>query len=129
MHHSTTKVAGRPGHARFRERDLEIWDYGNIGNAFANGPHSLGVVSFDVRWLDPEPEPRHYAHPADPSEPDSYALEYWDTEATLEWEAHGPDGFSFKSYPPNKPGRESRKIFAVVGHERSGVFFETGDPP
>lgn len=123
MHHSTMKVRGKPGHARFRERDLEIWDYGNIGNAFANGPASLGVVSFDVRWSNPTSPQRSYVHPADPSEPDSYALDYWDTEATLEWEAHGPHGFSFKSYPADTPGKESRKIFAVAGYERNGVFF------
>lgn len=125
------------GTAFYKETDLDIADYSNFTNAFANGPTFPARVSFDTRWF-PGPQSRRwiYNHPANSQEPDSYALDYWDTICTLEWEARNADGFSFSSYKIGQypAGRKPGQLFAVAGRERSGAFYspfsadETGSP-
>lgn len=114
------------GTASYGEKDLDIGDYTNSLNALANGPTVPGTVSFDLRWF-PGPQSRRwiYNHPADSQEPDSYALNYWDTTCTLEWEARNTGGFSFSSYKIGQypAGRKPGQLFAVTGSERSGRFY------
>ena len=120
------------GTARWRMDDLAIPDYIDLAGALvdpdgAEAKRLPGKVSFDVRWT-PKPEAARYQyeHPADDSEPDSYRVDYRDTAATLEWSGETPDlGFSFTSYEVGHypDGLGHGQHFAVVGHERSGVFF------
>jgi len=123
----TVEIQPGAGKARWRMEDLEIPDYFHAGNAFVDGPTLPGKVTFEVNWMKkPDSERYEYSHPAEPTEPDSYWVRYWDTAATLEWECETPElGFSFESYDIGAypGGRTHGQNFAVVGHERSGVFF------
>ena len=115
------------GRARFRMADLEIPDYTDAANAFADGPTLPGRVSFDVSWMPKADSQRYqYAHAADLVEADSYGVDYWDTAATLEWKCETPDlGFTFSSYDIGSypDGLQHGQHFAVVGRERNGIFF------
>lgn len=121
LHESTMSVSRGNGTARYGVEGLQLSDYTNFANAFANGPTTLGVVSFELRWFDITAA-YNYTHRGNPAEPDNYALDYVVTHATLEWTAENDDGFTFTSYPADTPGKESSALFAVVGTERNGVF-------
>lgn len=126
-------MSGDPvvGGALYNETNLDIPDYGNFTNALVNGPTTPATTSFDQRWF-PGAQSRKwiYTHPADTQEPDSYALHYWDSIATLEWEVRNANGFSFSSYKIGQypGGRMPGQLFAVMGRERSGSFFSPFSP-
>lgn len=112
--------------------NLAIPDYTNIPNALANGPTLPGKVSFDVRWT-PNAESKRwlYHHEAESSEPDSYAVDYWNTQATLEWQAETEStGFRFESYKIGSypEGRAPGQLFAIAGRERNGVYYQPFSP-
>ena len=112
--------------------NLAIPDYINSINALANGPTLPGEVSFDVKWFtDGDSKRYQYFHKAEDSEPDSYAVDYWNTQATLEWQAETQGGFSFKSYKIGQypQGRTPGQYFAISGRERNGVFAEPWPSP
>lgn len=122
----TVSVDPSTGVASFRMANLAIPDYTNVVNALANGPTLPGTVSFDVRWF-PNAESKRwrYHHEAESSEPDSYAVDYWSTQATLEWQAETEGGFRFESYTIGKypEGRDPGQLFAIAGRERNGVYY------
>lgn len=107
------------GSAFWRVKNLVIPDYTNAFNALANGPTLPGKVSFEMRWSKKADSKRYrYSHAPEDGEPDAYRVDYWNTGATLDWEAETPaQGFSFTSTAT------TGEYFAVVGHERNGVFF------
>jgi hypothetical protein len=111
------------GEARCTITDLEIPDWGNIPNAFANGPRTPGRVSFDLRFF-PDAESVRYQYSSTPVEPDQYAIDYWSTRATLEWSGETEGGFSFESYAIGEypSGRSPGQFFAIAGHEVNGAF-------
>lgn len=124
----TVSVDPTTGVASYRMENLAIPDYTNIPNALANGPTLPGKVSFDVRWA-PNAESKRwlYHHEAEPSEPDSYAVDYWNTQATLEWQAETEaTGFRFASYKIGEypEGRAPGQLFAIAGRERNGVDYK-----
>jgi hypothetical protein len=47
-----------------------------------------------------------------------FALDAVETNCVIDWSANGPEGFSFKADPGS-----SNSVYALVGHERNGVFF------
>jgi hypothetical protein len=118
----TVEIQPELGRARWRMEDLEIRDYFDAGNAFANGPTLPGRVSFEVSWMkhpDGTSKRYQYEHEETPDEPDSYRVDYWDTAATLAWTGVTPEmGFSCRF---DEPAGQS---FAVVGREHSGAFFD-----
>jgi hypothetical protein len=101
---------------------LAISDYGNITNAVVDGHSTASVVSFDIDWaglLD--------RVTIDATNNRGFGGSGWGgrfsvVDATAQWSASRP-GFRFKSDPANT----SKPIFAIVGHERSGVFFGESD--
>lgn len=129
----TVSVDPATGTARFRMEDLALPDYTNIANALANGPTLPGKVSFDVRWApNAESERWLYHHEAEPTEADSYAVDYWNTGATLEWRAETEGtGFRFESYTIGDypEGRAPGQLFAVAGRERNGVYYAPFSAP
>ena len=113
------------GRARYSVHNLEIPDYGSGFNAFANGPTVPGKVSFDIRFF-PDGDSQRYAYDSrgDPTDLDDFVVDYWQTQATIEWVGETEGGFRFESYRVGKypDGREPGQFFAVVGTERNGVF-------
>lgn len=112
------------GDAVYRVHNLDLPDYGDFANAFANGRTSPGRVSFEVRFDGTGSGHYQYEHSADPVEPDTYALEYWQTTATLEWSCETEGGFAFESYAIDDypEERSPGQLFAITGLERNGVY-------
>jgi hypothetical protein len=100
------------GRARFAMRDVAIPDYGDFVNSILRGPSTPAVASFDVRWKDIQSR-------YNTRQPDwGFAGEFVTTKASIEWSAE-QEGFSFHS----DPASASITDYAIVGHERNGVFF------
>jgi hypothetical protein len=100
------------GSARLAARDVAIPDYGDFVNSLLPGPSEPAVVSFDVRWFDPQSR-RNAKEDAE-----GFAGEFVVTKASIEWSSHQA-GFRFQS----DPASASIPIYALVGNERNGVFF------
>ena len=90
--------------------DLDVEDYHNLNNALHDGPSVEATVSFRVHW----------GGSSTPLELHNSQLRFSGTyfvdTASIAWSASEP-GFTFTSDPT------SHSVFAVIGHERSGVFF------
>jgi hypothetical protein len=101
------------GRARFAMKDFAIRDYHEFVNSLLpDGPWEPATVSFDVRWHDIQSR-------YNTSQPSwGYAGEFVVTKASIEWSSE-QEGFSFQS----DPASTSVTDYAIVGHERNGVFF------
>jgi hypothetical protein len=102
------------GRARFAMSDLAIPDLGDFVNAILPGSTSTpATVSFDVQWHDIQ------SRYNESSSEFGLAGEFVVTNATIEWSSV-QEGFSFQS----DPASTSKTDYAIVGHERNGVFFQ-----
>jgi hypothetical protein len=115
---SSIEVESSRDRASLTARHLAIHDYGNITNAVVDGPSTVSVVSFDIDWAG-----LINRVPIDTSNNRGFGGSGWGgtfsvVNATAEWSASQP-GFTFRS----DPASTSQPVFAIVGRERSGVFF------
>jgi hypothetical protein len=99
-------------------RNVHIYDYGDIVNAlFGGGPTATpGTVSFKVVWsgvLD-----RVKIRNTDPVY-GGFGGSFIYNTAQMEWTARVGD-YSFESAPL----AESNSVFALLGQEHNGAFFE-----
>jgi hypothetical protein len=101
------------GKAELRVNNLAIRDFGNIGNALAQGSSVAATVSFDVVWTG---HPTRHVNVADAAH--GFAGTYVETQATVTWSAR-ENGFTFTS----NAASTSTSLFAETGHERNGTFF------
>lgn len=89
----------------------------SITQVFPAGFPQLAEVTFDVEWsgiLD-------RAHIR--NEAMNFEGDFLQTGSTIAWSAVNPSsGFQFTSEGPNP----ARLLYAVIGHERNGVFFTQG---
>ena len=110
------------GSASLQAWDVPILDYGNILNALFNGdnpPPVPGSVSFKVVWSGVNQ--RVKIRNTDPIF-GGFAGEFIRNTAQMEWTATVGDS-TFVS----DPLATSSSIFAEIGHERNGCFFEEDD--
>ena len=92
--------------------DLVVGDFGTLANALQRGPSVPATVALHVRW-------QGTGQPVEVSDAvNHFRGEFLQTTATIEWSAHRSD-FEFVS----DPAETSTTVFAVIGHERNGVFF------
>ena len=86
----------------------------SLTRVFPPGYPQTAEVTFDVQWsnvLD-----RQHIRNADMG----FEGDFLKTDSTIEWRSTNPaTGFQFTSEPANP----SRTLYAVIGHERNGVFF------
>lgn len=97
---------------------LEVEDYHDLLNALRDGPSEPATVSFDIEW----------AHARDRVTVDSsnnagFGSHDWGgrfavTGSKATWSGRTAN-FSFQS----DPAATSNSQFAIIGHERNGVFF------
>jgi hypothetical protein len=111
-------VDSGPDRASLTAGHLAIDDYGNIVNAIVEGPSTPSAVSFAIDWAG-----LINRVTIDASNNQGFGGSGWGgtfsiVNATAEWSARQP-GFTFTS----DPASTSVPVFALVGHERSGVFF------
>jgi hypothetical protein len=95
-----------------RVEHLGLFDYFNLNNALQNGNSVPATASFRIRWAEE-------GTPLMIDDGSNFHVQGRQTTASAAWSAH-EKGFSFRSDPesPNKTN------FALVGHERNGVFYK-----
>jgi hypothetical protein len=116
--HDSVKVHLGNGQASFK-MTLETFDdhdlMSSLTKNYPAGFPQLADIMFDVEWsgiLDRQ-RVRNDAM--------NFEGDFLRTGSTIEWSAFNPSsGFQFTSEPANPTGL----VGAVIGHERSGVFFE-----
>jgi hypothetical protein len=97
------------GTASLELRRQEIEDYHDVVNALQDGPEVPATVSFKVEWGG--------AASSFNASDSTFVFKGLKTEAMIAWSAEEA-GFSFSS----DPAHTSTANFAILGHERSGVF-------
>lgn len=90
-------------------KDVKLPDYGNIGNALADGASVAAEASFAVQWTG--------GTSVFMASSSLFQFSGMSTGATIEWSATEA-GFSFNS----DPAGTSTKNFAILGREQNGVF-------
>jgi len=93
--------------------DVEIRDFFNIGNALMRGKSIHADVSFHIRWSGVKKRVKTS------DETNQFVGNYIEDTATMAWSAQ-EEGFKFVSDPADT----STTVFAEIGRERNGVFFE-----
>jgi hypothetical protein len=116
-------VSPGSGTASLRMVDVPVMDFHDLANALTNG-HGLAsppvppiapvpaTVSFDIEWGGV------IERAIVTNENEDFTGQYVRTGATIQWSSKQA-GFEFLSESPNP----ARNLYAVVGHERNGVFF------
>jgi hypothetical protein len=114
----SSAVSANPGAgtASFRLEEVSIPDWGNIPNSLFGSPIGQATASFEIEW-GPGGE-----HVKDVNQQQGYAGQFVYTQARAEWSCSTAAGFEFTS----DPASTSTSLFALVGHERNGVFFPQG---
>jgi hypothetical protein len=105
-------VALESGQASMELQDFMTSDWGNILNNLRNENAVPAAVAFTVRWKN---EIRRLAL-RDPQ--NGFEGHFVETQAFVQWTS-SQEGFTFVS----DPLETSTSSFAVIGHERNGVFF------
>jgi hypothetical protein len=100
------------GRASMHFTDQSVMDFGSIPNALSNGPGVPARVTYDLEWSGV----LERTQIRDATQ--GYAGLFLNTNATISWTAQADNGFSFTS---NAVGQST--AFALLGHERNGVFF------
>ena len=105
------------GLATMQAANVEIEDYGTIGNALSGGPGIPGTVSFTVVWSGVM-QRINIRNTDSPLVGGGFAGEFVRGVAQMAWTATVGD-LMFAS----DPLATSSSDFAEIGHERNGVFF------
>jgi len=116
--HDSVSVALGAGSASFA-LSTDIFDdhdtKSSLTKIYPAGFPQMANVTFSVEWsgiLD---------HQHVRNEAMNFEGDFYETGSTIEWSSfNARSGFRFTSEPPNP----ARLVGAVIGHERSGVFFE-----
>jgi hypothetical protein len=101
--------------------DLDVEDYGNVTNAVADGPSTPATVSFDIEWAGLVNRVTVDASNNGGLGSSGWGGQFAITGATAKWSGK-TSGFSFTS----DAASTSKVLFAIIGHERNGVFFGRG---
>ncbi len=96
--------------------DLETRDFHNIVNTLKRGPSVPADVSFRIRWSGVKARVKLR------DETNQFVGNFIEDTATVGWSSH-QDGFKFVSAPAST----STTVFAEIGHERNGVFFNNNE--
>lgn len=97
------------GRALYHATDIAMPDFG--ANALTGGPAVPGVVSFHLEWA-PSHNKQHYHYA-----PHQWEGDFVQTTVSCSWSGHtATTDFHTDTFNPT--------IFAEVGHEKSGVFFQ-----
>jgi hypothetical protein len=108
----TVDVALESAQASMELQDFMTSEWGNILPNLRNENAVPATVSFSVRWQN-EIQRLTLRDPQN-----GFEGEFVETQAFVQWTA-SQKGFTFVSDPLNT----STSSFAVLGHERNGVFF------
>jgi hypothetical protein len=90
---------------------LAVFDYFNLNNALADGSSIPAHVSYEIGWSGD-------GSPLTIDDGANFHFQGRRTNGRVAWTAH-ESGFSFKSL------QTTHTNFALVGHERNGVFYHS----
>lgn len=90
---------------------MDVVDATHVANALAEGPSVPGNVSFHVVWTATGP-----ARSLRSEEP-GFAGDFRPARATVEW-----TGRTDRAHYRSDPADTSKTVYALVSHERNGVF-------
>ena len=96
--------------------NLETRDFHDIVNTLKRGPSVPADVSFRIRWSGVTARVKLRDNT------NQFVGDFIEDTATVGWSAK-QEGFKFVSDPANT----SKTIFAEIGHERNGEFFQDND--
>ena len=101
--------------ASYEINGLQTLDFRDTDNDLKHGPSVPATASFRVEWsgINKRVKIRDRVN--------GFAGQFIEATATIEWSAK-EDGLSFVS----EPAETSHTEFAMIGHERNGVFFPQG---
>jgi hypothetical protein len=99
--------------ASWRERNLLMRDFHDVGNAIFEGPSKAGRVSLDMHWSGGGEKKR--IEDAD----NGFALDYRLTKLSTSWSGMTVGDGAFVS----DPGSFTASV-AILGRERNGKFFD-----
>jgi hypothetical protein len=120
--HRNVGIDVEDGTASMRAVNLAMPDYRDIFNSLNASPSPAApvpsVVSFDVRWK--AKSDAKLVRKVDTA--NQFRSSYIDSNATIAWSAQ-QSGFSFTS----AAAATSTPISGVIGHERNGRFFSSGE--
>jgi hypothetical protein len=97
--------------ARMEVNRLALFDYFNLNNALNDGTSVPATASYEVRWTED-------GSPLTIDDGANFHFRGRRTKGSISWSAHEA-GFSFKSL------KTTHTNFALVGHERNGVFYNS----
>jgi hypothetical protein len=106
------------GTASYKLTNYAIKDWINFEQSVVQAVSTPATVSFDMRWLEPD---KKY-HVDNPTQ--KFLYDFWFTKSTIVWSSE-QDGFKFQSDPADP----SLSLFASVGYERNGVFYDKPAAP
>jgi hypothetical protein len=98
--------------ASFSATDLAVPEFHDVISALTHQPAQPGVVSFDVRWGG-----RTKAYTVRDAA-NGYAGGFVEGVVSIAWTGEA-GGYRFVS----DPASTSQSLFAIIGHERNGVYF------
>jgi hypothetical protein len=93
---------------------LGLFDYFTLDNALHDGKSIRASVSYNIRWAED-------GKPLTIDDGSNFHFSGRQTTAVISWSAH-EKGFRFRS----DPAHTTTTNFALVGHERNGVFYKAG---
>jgi hypothetical protein len=96
-----------------RGAGIDFVDFGTLDNALRHGDADPSQATFHVRWGEAGKAFRLR------DEKNRFEGVFRETSAVIEYTASTDAGFQFVS----DPAKTSQTVFAVIGHERNGVFF------
>jgi hypothetical protein len=113
------------GTAVYHVENLQTKDFHDfVNDALFHGAWTPTTLSFRIEWGGTITDRRHIKDTAN-----GFAGEYVFNSATMEWSASEPSRPAAWGGPAmyvSDPASTSKSDFAMVGHERNGVFFRTG---
>jgi hypothetical protein len=115
INRGSVRVDLEDGIASLRLANQDVEDYGNVVNALKDGPSKPASLSLHASWSNQAGDDLFVTIR---NGKQRFRGEYIRNTATLVWSA-SESGFAFQSDP-------LASDFAEVGHERNGVFFQTG---
>ena len=101
------------GTASYKLTNFAIKDWINFEQSLAQLTSFPATVSFDMKWV--QPDKRYHVDNAT----QKFVYDFLFTKSTIEWSAQ-QDNFKFVSDPADP----SLSLFASVGSERNGVFYD-----
>jgi hypothetical protein len=110
------------GTATYQVSNLVTRDFHDfVNDSLLHGPSTPTTLSFKIEWGGPITDRQNVKDTAN-----GFAGEFVLNSATMEWTADEPNRPAVWGGPAryvSDPASTSHSVFAMVGHERNGVFF------